>query len=238
MKKFRVILLFSFFLLIPLELRAEEMGNAPPVGMIDLNYYYDTREFTVLTINALAVLPRRFEYFSLVDYSGTDDSVKRLETTEFYTEQNLRWRLSEESPISLSSQWVGQSGERNDLLRLGVLVSFSAFSWAKSFLDGENNYVSVNLFPVQFEHAAGYHWQVEYFYRFQLFPRELGNRLYLSGFADQELDETFHSTWVTQHQLGYRAYGNFFVVTEFRVNEFRTANTTGWGFGAEYLISF
>lgn len=42
------------------------------------------------TFNILATLFSQFEYFSLVDYSGTPTSSREDETENFYTEQNLR----------------------------------------------------------------------------------------------------------------------------------------------------
>lgn len=59
----------------------------------DFNAYYDTRSFSVLTINDLGA---------------------------FYSEQNLRYAVHESVPLDLTIQWVTRSPGGNDALRFGV----------------------------------------------------------------------------------------------------------------------
>ena len=115
---------------------AESPKLNSPAGFIDLNYYYDTRDFTVATINLLASFPSGVEYLSLVDYSGIPNESRTKETEVYYTEQNFRWPVRSGQPFSISSQWVGQSGPETDMLRLGALVRLAEFEIFREHLDG------------------------------------------------------------------------------------------------------
>lgn len=209
-----------------------------PAGLIDLNAYRDSRDFSTLTINLLSSLPADFEYFSLVDYTGTPDSSRPDETEVFYTEQNLRWPIREDQIFSLSSQWVGASGPDNDLLRGGVLIRLAEAPFLKDYLDGTSNHFSINLFPLQFDRMPQNGWQIEYFYRFQILPSIFSDRFYLSGFADQNFDSSGKDTWVTEHQAGFRVYGDLYAALEHRYNETFPADRTGTGVGLQYLIQW
>ncbi len=77
-------------LLGPLQIHGDTRSGKPLKGLIDINGYYDTREFTVLTINLLASLPWRLQYFSLTNYSNPIESDTAQDLENFYSEQNLR----------------------------------------------------------------------------------------------------------------------------------------------------
>jgi hypothetical protein len=117
-----------------------------------------------------------------------------------------------------------------------LLTRFSEFSGLKPFLDGQANFFSINLFPIQLDRLDGYHWQIEYFYRFQILPSVFGKRVYLSGFADQDIDNRTKSTWVTEHQLGVNFYDAWHAVAEFRYNQY-IEKDTGVALGLQYIMN-
>lgn len=231
-------LILTVFLLFFAPLAFSQTKPASPSGFIDLNYYYDTRDFTTATINLLASFPSGFEYFSLVDYSGIPNESLAKETEIYYTEQNMRWPVRSGQPFSISSQWVGQSGPQSDMLRLGALVRLSEFEIFREHLDGSLNSFSINLFPLQLDNNNEFNWQIEYFYRFQFMPSFFEDRFYLSGFADQNLDSRGTSKWVTEHQFGIQIVKQFYVAVEFRYNEFLASKREGIGLGLQYVIKF
>jgi hypothetical protein len=205
-------------------------------GVFDFNYYRDSREFNVFTKNLLATMEGGFQYFSLTNIESEIETSDKTDSTIYYTEQNLRWKLSQSGLFMLSTQAALQSGENNDVARAGVLLNISKLSFLEEFSKAHRFLMGVNFFPIQLDEAKGYNWQMEYFYSIQIARKLFGDRLYLSGFADQNMgpDKT---TWVTEHQLGFRVYDNFFLVAEYRINEFLKKNT-GWATGVEYVLPF
>ncbi len=238
MNSFKVTALFVILLYPQFSHSQEAEPSRASSGLIDINYYYDSRAYTTLTINTLANLSHRLQYFSLVDFGGSPKTAKELDVSSFYTEQNLRYQVYENSPWSLSSQWVAQSNQRNDLLRAGILTNFSELKFTQPFLNGTTNFISINLFPLQIDHMDGFNWQIEYFYRFQILPSFFRNHVYLSGFADQNISDRVDSTWIVENQIGIRFYDNFYVVAEHRFNGSLENDATGLGLGLEYTILF
>lgn len=203
-------------------------------GFFDFNYYRDSRELNVFTKNLLATMEGGFQYFSLTNIESEIEASDKTDSTIYYTEQNLRWQLSKDGLFMLSTQAALQSSENNDLARAGLLLNLSKLSPLAEFVKAHRFSMGVNFFPIQIDESKGYSWQMEYFYSIQIARRLMGDRLYLSGFADQNIRPN-ETTWVTEHQLGFRFYDNFFLVTEYRINEFLKKNT-GWATGLEYVL--
>lgn len=202
-------------------------------GVFDFNYYRDTREFNVFTTNLLATMEGGFQYFSLTNIEGEAD---KRDSTIYYTEQNLRWKLSEDGLFMLSTQAALQSGENNDVARAGLLINVSSLPVLLNFSKQNLFAFGVNVFPIQLDEIEGYNWQIEYFYKIQIARELFGDRLYLSGFADQNLGPN-DTIWVTEHQVGLRFFDNFFLVSEYRINEY-LKHKTGWAHGLQYLLPF
>jgi len=205
-------------------------------GFFDFNYYRDSREFNGTTVNLLADFDGRFEYFSLTNIDSEIEASDKTDSTLYYTEQNLRWKFLDDGFLSLSLQAALQSGEENDLTRGGVMVALGEIPTFKDFFKRHKMFFNINLFPIQVDQLKGYNYQVEYFYNIQLAPELFNDRLYLSGFADQNIGPD-NTIWVTEHQLGFRTFDNFFLVAEYRINEFLSKNT-GWAGGIEYFLPF
>src|SRR3989338_4089976 len=113
MKKLKRTLSISFlscsiFLGLVSQAKAEETKNSLPkasFGFIDLNVYpYDTRDLSTYTINLLANLPARLQYFSFVNYTTPVSTNKNFDLQNFYTEQNLRWGLPKDLPLDATIQ--------------------------------------------------------------------------------------------------------------------------------------
>jgi hypothetical protein len=83
--------------------------------------------------------------------------------------------------------------------------------------------------------------QMEYVYKIDIIPSKLNKRLYISGFADQDLqwstNNSLKSIWVTEHHLGVRILGGLHAVTEYLVNEY-LPDRSGWGLGIQYFTAF
>lgn len=216
--------------------------HAQNKGFIDFNGYYDTREFSTLTINMLGKLPHRFQYFSLTNYQGAQES---SDLASFYSEQNVRWAITSHSPIDLTMQYVMRNGDANDDIRLGFRWRIHSTPILDSICQKINFKYSINPLVVQFREGTETKLMtlIEHVYRFNIFPRILNNRVYLGGFADHNLsrneDNKVQHNWVTEHQLGFKLIDQLYLIAEFRINTFLAKeNKTGLGYGLEYKIKF
>tara|TARA_R110002050_G_scaffold100580_1_gene208118 strand:- start:61307 stop:62050 length:744 start_codon:yes stop_codon:yes gene_type:complete len=210
-------------------------------GFIDFNAYYDTREFSVLTYNILANLPNRFQYFSLTNYKS---SKRSFDLESSYAEHNLRWSFKENKPLDLTFQYVIRNGPDNDDFRFGLRWRMQNATKLKSFFLKLNMSYSINPMIIQFRSrsATKLLTQIEHAYRINLLPRTLNNRLYLGGFADQNINYLNNGgisfKWVSEHQLGYRLIDQLYIVLEYRINDFLPTDHYGLGYGFEYTIKF
>lgn len=209
-------------------------------GFADFNAYRDTRSFSELTINALANITDRVQYFSLTNNSGVPNT---SDLQSFFSEQNIRWKVAKNSPVDLTSQWTLRTGEGNDNWRLGIRVRLNNLTLLKSLFRKINLTYSLNfhLFQFDFDKPTGYFTQMEHVYKLLLFPQPLNRRVYISGFADQNFrsgSEENKTKWVTEHQLGIRIIDEFYVVAEYRINDFFLSGHYGLGYGLEYKIIF
>lgn len=206
-------------------------------GFIDFNGYYDTRDFSVFTINLLANLPIRFQYFGFINFEGPKETT---DLGTYYSEHNLRWAINNTAPVELTLQWVTRPGIENDILRLGVRVPLNKVSFLTAFLNRINLRYGINLHVAEYGEGRSpkYFTQIEHGYQWQLFKK----RVYLAGFIDHNFvtDETnnVRDVWVTEHQLGLRLISNFFVVAELRINDYLPKDNVGLGYGLQYKVVF
>lgn len=218
----------------------EEKGKTKITGFVDFNGYYDTREFSVLTYNILANM-NRFQYFSLTNYESNKSSFD-LETT--YAEHNLRWKLSKDSPLDLTMQYVVRGGPNNDDYRFGVRARLNSIPKIGSFFKKLNMSYSINPMFIQFRRNSKtkYMTIIEHVYRINIAPKKLNNRLYIGGFIDQNFSYLDNGgvvfKYVSEHQLGIRLIDQFYAVFEFRINDFLPDENYGLGYGLEYKIVF
>lgn len=232
--KYYNVVAVSFLLLTSSSLIAQSANK--PTGFIDFNGYYDTRNYSVLTYNILANWPNRVQYFSLTNIQG---SQANAELSNYYAEHNIRFAVSEASPFDATVQYVMKSGENNDKIRLGVRWRMNNFKALSDIMKKWNFTYSFN--PMFIEYGVGsdpnYFATIEHVYCVKF----LKNKFYLAGFADQnfiDISDGLKTNWVTEHQLGYNLYNNFYVVAEYRINEYQKDQETGIGLGVEYKIQF
>lgn len=211
-------------------------------GFIDFNAYYDTREFSVFTYNILANLPKRFQYFSLTNYQS---ALKSTDVTTNYAEHNLRWAIGNTSPIDLTLQYVLRNGIDNDDVRFGFRWRVANTKGLSAFFKKLHFSYAINPMLVQFRRKTNIKigTQIEHVYRLLIAPNKLNNRLYLSGFIDQNIvyadSGSIYFRWVSEHQLGYQILNNLYTVLEYRINDFfTTIHKTGLGYGLQYKIIF
>jgi hypothetical protein len=209
-------------------------------GFVDFNVYpYQTKvnHDSTFTINAFLNLSNRFSYFSLTNFSNQSGSGKLPNIDTFFTEQNLRWQISDTSPFELTLQSNLRSGSKNDRHRLGVRWSLNKSAFIAPLLNSINLKYFINWHAIQFDHQENYIWQLEHAFS-MTFPY-ISDRLYLSGFADHTFNENLPATIpnnpiVAEAQLGYRLVSNTFAVAEYRVNQYRRSNVNNIAVGLEY----
>lgn len=138
-------------LLVSLNIFGQDIEKHHTTGFIDFNMYYDTRDFNVMTINILAKLPNRFQYFSLTNYLSDNESV---DLANFYSEQNLRWQINKMSSLDLTLQYVMRQGSANDDLRFGVRWRLSDTRKLAGIFKKLNMSYSLNPMFFQFRNKA------------------------------------------------------------------------------------
>lgn len=209
-------------------------------GFIDLNAYRDTRSFSEFTINLLANPHPRVQYFAFSNNTGASHT---SETQSFYSEQNIRWKISKTSPLDLTGQLTLRSGEDNDNFKLGIRVRFNNVKSLEAFFRKIGLMYSLNFHVLEYHPVESVRSfvQFEHAYQWWLLPDRLNRRLYIGGFADQNFragSEQDEVMWVSEHQLGIRIVDQFYLVAEFRINDFLPSDNYGLGYGLEYKIVF
>lgn len=244
MKRFTNSLFFLFIFALPSSTaicQSEKTPSSPISGFIDFNFYYDTRDFSVLTYNILANLPKRFQYFSLTNYQSTKGS---FDLNTLYAEHNLRWSLHKNKPIDLTLQYVMRGGEDNDDFRLGLRWRAHAAKKLSSFFKKINLSYSINPMFIQFRRntALKYMTIIEHVYRINIAPKKLDRRIYVGGFLDQNFIYNGRGglsfKWVAEHQIGLRLIDELYAILEYRINDFYAKDNYGLGYGLEYKIVF
>ena len=213
-------------------------------GFLDFNLYpylSDVDTDNVLTINIAAKLENRFSYFSLTNFGNQDNSEELSDLNTFYTEQNIRWKTSDTSPLDLTLQMNFRTGEDNDRHRLGVRWRMSDTEAISSLFKYLNMSYSINFHLVQFDSEDADVRQLEHVFKFK-FPY-LTDRLYLAGFVDHTFNQDLKTGFpnnpiVGEAQLGFRLIEKLFLVTEYRINEYRRSDVNNLAIGIEYKVTW
>jgi len=183
-------------------------------GFIDINVYpylSDVDFDNTVTFNIGAKLQNRFSYFGLTNFGNENGEAALTSINTFYTEQNVRWQISEKSPIDLTLQMNFRSGDDNDRHRLGFRWRINDTQIFNSVFKAMNLSWSVNFHLKQFiDHT---------------FNESLANNVP-------------KNPMVGEVQLGYRVVENLFFVIEYRVNEYRRSDVNNMAVGLEYLIKW
>lgn len=206
-------------------------------GFVDLNTYWDTRNFSSTTVNLLANLPYDFQYFQLLNLEGSVDSGSH-DLRNFFTEMNLRRKVSRDNPILSHLDWTMQYADGtipHGVLRFGCRcrVQDSPGRLGRFFKDVLKVNYSINFHFLETDSSG---WQIEQVYRRQF----LDGKVYVAGFCDHNIDDGGdHSTWVTEHQVGLQVFDSMYLVAEHRYNSFfPSGSRQGLGIGLEYVMRF
>ncbi len=213
-------------------------------GFLDFNVYpylNDVDNDSAFTLNAATKLPGRFSYFSLTNLYNQRDNGFLDDSITYYTEQNFRWQVAEDSPLDLTLQMNFRTGKDNNRHRLGVRWRLNNTSWFKDFFDSINLRYAVNLHAIQFDHEDGHVWQIEHAFLMK-FP-SISERLYLSGFIDHTFNQQRPghlptNPIVAEFQLGLLLVDKLFFVSEYRINQYRRNDVNNLAVGLQYKITW
>jgi hypothetical protein len=216
-------------------------ADGPPRLTIDTSLYpyldrVETDNDLTFTINAR--LPARFSYFGYMNNRGVV-SDGNAEFTR--SEQNLRWRISDDLPLDLNLQAIIVDGPGNDVTQLAVAWRVHDTPVLAAFFDRINMIYRVSFYFKRFSSGDDRAWQMEHFFKLR-FPG-VSERLYLSGFLDQTFDlslpeELPESPIVTEVQAGARIWNDFYVIAEYRINQFRLGKEHNFAAGIEYKYAW
>lgn len=222
---------------------AGEQKNSD-TGFLDFNFYpylSDVDNDSVFTLNIFAKLPNRFSYFSLLNIANQAEQSEFKDTTSFYTEQNIRWQVTATAPIDLTVQYNMRTGEDNDRLRFGFRWRLDDSQWLKPFFDGIHLSYSINFHLLQVDDVDADVVQAEHVFLLK-FPY-LSDRLYLAGFIDHTFNEDLadsipNNPMVGEAQLGWRMIENLYLISEYRLNQYRRSDVNNLGVGLQYKIKW
>ena len=216
-------------------------ADDPPKFSLDTSLYpYLDRikTDTDLTLTANARFPARFPYFSYMNFGGV---VSDGDVGFARSEQNVRWGISAKLPLDLSAQAVIVDGSGNDFTQLGVSWRVHDTPGFATLFARINLIYRITFHLKRLSSQSDKGWQMEHFFKMR-FPG-VSDRLYLSGFLDQTFDLTRPAAFpdspiVTEIQAGARIWKDFYVVTEYRVNQFRLGNEHNFAAGIEYKYTW
>ena len=211
-------------------------------GFLDFNAYphlTDVDSDSVFTLNVAYKLPSRLSYFSLSNVIDQTDNSNASDDYTYYSEQNLRWQIAKDSPLDLTIQLNFRSGDNNDRQRIGVRWRLNNTSFLAEFFKSVHLNYSVNWHFVQFDHEGPNVWQLEHVLSMK-FPY-ISDRLYLAAFADHTFNQDLPTGYpsspiVAEAQLGFRLIDNLFLVTEYRLNQYRRSDVNNLALGIQYKL--
>ena len=192
----------------------------------DVTYLFDHREYNSLTVSGgFKNLPLGFNAWGFVDIlSDQNNESNRFDFTRYFLEYRLRRTLDPEwvmgvKGLGLELEYNDANGANNNILRFGVNYKHDI-----SLIAGQKSWLQWRYFPLQTNQYA--RSQAGVVYRFGL-----TEKLYISGFADFNIDENGKNRWVAEPQLNYEIIDNVNFVVEGRINEYEGANEKLTGTG-------
>jgi len=205
------------------------------VAFGDATYLFDHREYNTLTISGgFKNLPLGFNVWGFIDiHSDQNNESNRFDFTRYFLEYRLRRTLDPEwvfgvKGLGLEVEYNDSNGANNNLLRFGVNYKHDI-----PLIAGQKSWMQWRYFPIQTNQYA--RSQAGIVYRFGL-----TERLYISGFADFNIDENGKNRWVAEPQLNYEIIDNVNFVLEGRINEYEGTNeklsATGVALGLKVLF--
>jgi hypothetical protein len=228
-----------FLALIILPQWANAQDSGPPRFTIDASLYPYLDRVSHDTDVSIAINARLSDRWSYFSYQNFNDVMGSGEAFFNRSEQNLRWTVSDDLPFDLAAQSILVKGSGNDVLQLGLSVRMHDVEILSRLLDRMNLIYRLTFHLKRFGSGDTSVWQMEHFFRMR-FPY-ISDRLYLSGFLDQTFDQSLPAIFpdkpiVTEVQLGWRMAGDWYAITEYRMNEFRSGAEHNLAVGIEYKL--
>ncbi len=133
-----------------------------------------------------------------------------------------------------------RKGHDNDTLHLGLRWRLNDTPGIGNWLDSLHLEFSTHVFPLREDQRDLGGWQLSHTYTIRL--PYLSKRIYFSGFFDHNLDEKrpgggHRNVIISENQLGFRLFSNIYAVAEYRVNQYRSSDSSNVGFGLELKTS-
>ena len=199
---------------------------------VGLTYYFDTREYNTLNIvTSLSKLPGDIKLWGFVDLSGNQNSGNgRFDITRYFLEYRLSRSLFPDSHSAIKGlgfeiEHNDFNGPDNDVLRLGLTYKHSV-----PFFQGSKSWLQWRYHPYETD-GTGSQVSVIYFLT-------LAKNIFISGFADLNIENGFDDRWVVEPQINFRVNNTLDLVLETRYNGFEDANKDLDGFGIAGGIKF
>ena len=190
-------------------------------SQLNLSYYLDNREYNTLNIQTSTnKLPWDLFFWGFIDINSEQNkNSDRFDLTRYFFEyrfsrpvgfdlEGLKWKM----------EYNDANGSDNRVARFGVNYKHSL-----PFLGGSKSWLQWRVHPYE-THGSGA--QVSVIYTFWLLKG-----IYISGFADYNLDEDAPDRCVAEPQFNFILDETFDLVLEGRINEFEEASSSLDGFG-------
>jgi len=201
---------------------------------VGLTYYFDTRDYNTLNIlTSVSNLPANLKIWGFIDIHGDQNSGSdRFKLTRYFLEYRLSRSFFPKGDsvfkgLGFEAEYNDFDGSDNDVLRLGL-----TYKHFIPFLNNSKSWLQWRYHPYETDNTGS---QVSVIY--SLF---LTKRIYISGFADLNLEDNKEDRWVIEPQVNFIINESLDVVIEARYNEFEKANPAldGFGIAAGLKIKF
>ncbi len=233
----KILLILALLLIFNSVVLAEEESYKPH-GFIDQMVYTDNRGFTTFRLKSDLELPLNLEYFQFANFNLNDGS----DFYSYYTEQSLYHKTFKEQGVDLAAQFVGQSGEDNNSLRLGTRVRLADMPKIKRLAEKLNiKFLNFSFFPYQIDGNDTYDMAMEHFYHINLFPKTFNERVFLQGFVDHNIQlgkSAKPAVVVSETRLGVRIYKGLYLASGLRYDNIRNTDQIGASIELEYFGPF
>ncbi len=191
-------------------------------SQLNVSYYFDSREYNTLNIQASTrKLPLDIFFWGFVDiHSDQNKNSDRFDLTRYFIEyrfirpigfgiDGLDWEM----------EYNDFNGSDNSVVRFGVTYKHSL-----PFLGGSKSWLQWRVHPYETDGSGS---QISVIYSLWL-----AKGIYVSGFADLNLEEDAPDRWVVEPQLNFILNETFDLILEGRINETEEASSSLDGYGA------
>lgn len=192
--------------------------------------YWDTREYTTVSIITSTSLPYGFSIWGFTDLHGVQNEGQDVfDHSRFLMEYRLSQKISPDYAVGLKGlgwqvEYDDFNGSSNEVVRCGLTYrqNFNGFMSKSSWLQ-------FRYFPYE---TNGDGQQISLIYYLSL-----TDRIWISGFADYNVIEGSKDRWVVEPQLNYKLSDQVTAVVEYRLNQYEQANANLKGEGIAFGLS-